>query len=163
MKLFILLLLTLTFSAQARIYNYPFKRGFSIRNFRNLTVPKPLAPVGKITIRGIRYNDHTANTTKSTSLAQAPTTVTITSRSLNFSQINGVTPQIRVFLQDANRPSNSFGVTGFGLTGLTANQGTLTIQIPNYHFLKNRTFHVAVFVYAGAPFHYANAGTLTIK
>ena len=112
-------------------------------------------PVGQVYIRGIPYQDHSANTRLSTATIQGGQSFRIESTTL---PLDG---QIRVTMQDVNR-GNGFGVTAFQLTNVRRSGNTLIVQAPNLPLLKNRTYHIAVFVY-GATNRTANAGRLTIR
>lgn len=117
--------------------------------------PTSLPPVGRVVIRGIWYEDHSAGTR----LAQS------TVRGGAFFRINSSTMvydgQIRVTMQDVTR-GNGFGVTAFRLTNVRRSGNSLIVQAPNLPLLKNRTYHIAVFVY-GTKNRTANAGRLTIQ
>jgi len=119
--------------------------------------PRPPAsqPVGQVFIRGLPYEDHSANTRLGSSTVQAGQSFRIESTSL---PLDG---QIRVTMQDVNR-GNGFGVTAYQLTNVRRAGNALIVQAPNLPVLTNRTYHIAVFVY-GSTNRTANAGRLTIR
>lgn len=121
-------------------------------------------PVGKINTRGIVYNDHSRNTTLSSQRVAGGGFFTISTRSLFYSGVPGSNRyDVRVVLQDANHPPNSSGgVTVYRLTNVQRNGTVLRVQAPNIPVLRNRTYHVTVFLIGPQPMHYAYAGTLTV-
>lgn len=121
-----------------------------------------IQPVGEIYIRNIRYNDHSRNAWMSPNNLVGGQFVTIGVNSLNLAQLSR-THQIRVVIQDVNRPPNSLGVTVFQLTNVRVSGNTLIAQTPNYPILRNRSYHLTVFALGPQPMHYAYPGVLTIR
>ena len=121
-------------------------------------------PVGQIYIRGLRYNDHSGNTTLAPAVANLGGVIEIASSSLFFEMLPGAAPRtVQVLLQDVNRPVNSFGVTVFELTSMVAAGTTLQVQLPLQPVFQGRSFHVTVFMIGAQPWHYAYAGIVNIQ
>lgn len=119
----------------------------------------PSARVGSIVIRGIPYQDHSAGTSLGPRTIPVNGSFTITSSTLNFN-----TPgTLKVVLQDASRPGNSYGFTVFQLSNVRRAGNRLLVQGPGLPIFRNRTFHVTVFLYTGSSNLYASAGTITFQ
>lgn len=127
--------------------------------------PPKLEPVGEVVIRGIRYQDHSRNTSMSTHSVQGGGFFTIVTRSLFFQGVPGSERyDIRVILQDTAAPPNSSGgVTAYRLTNVRAQGQVLTVQAPNHPVLRGRSYHVTVFLIGPQPMHYAYAGVLEVR
>jgi hypothetical protein len=129
---------------------------------RTIGVPRAIAlqppacqSVPTVYIRNLKYDDYSRYTRMSTtSLAPG-----------GFLQINtscmAFDGRIVVTLQDVNR-GPGFGVTAFQLTNVRVNGNTVIAQVPNHPIFRNRTFHVAIFVY-GRPWKTANPGQFSIR
>ena len=136
-------------------------RGFTIvRGSLVATAPAPppgpsCQPLPSVYIRGLKYEDYSGNTRLSTTRVNPGGFFQIQSSCLRYDG------RVVVTLQDVNR-GNGFGVTVFQLTNVTTNGNVLTAQAPNLPILRNRTYHVAVFVY-GQPWKTANPGQLSIQ
>jgi hypothetical protein len=125
-------------------------------NSRNIRVAQPACQQpSSVYIRNLRYDDYTRMTRLSTTSVAPGGFFQIVSNCL---PIDG---QIIVTLQDVSR-GPGFGVTAFRLTNVRVNNGSITAQAPNLPIFRNRTYHVAVFVY-GQPWKTANPGQLTIR
>jgi len=111
--------------------------------------------VSPVYIRGLRYNDYSRFVSVATPNVGLGGFIRISTRCLPF---NG---QLVVTLQDTAR-GNGFGVTAFRLTNVRIQGSTVVAQVPNLAIFRNRSFHVAVFVY-GSPWSHANAGTVSIR
>lgn len=127
--------------------------------------PAPLEPVGEIYIRGIKYLDHTRNTSMSPTVVQGGGFFTIVTRSLFFQGVPGSERyDVRVILQDTAAPPNSSGgVVSYRLTNVRAQGQVLTAQAPDHPVLRGRSYHVTVFLIGPQPMHYAYAGVLTVR
>ncbi|MBK9295228.1 MAG: hypothetical protein IPM57_12455 [Oligoflexia bacterium] len=152
------LLVLVSIKAVAQPVTYPFK---PIRRPVPILINPALQPVGQIYIRNIRYNDHSRNSWMSPHQLVGGQFVTIGINSLNLQQISR-THQIRVVIQDVNRPPNSFGVTVFQLVNVRVVGNTLVAQTPPYPILRNKSYHLTVFALGPQPMHYAYPGVLTI-
>ncbi len=108
-----------------------------------------------VTIRGLRYDDYSGNTRLSTTRVNGGGFFQIVSNCLHYDG------RIVVTLQDVTR-GGGFGVTVFQLTNVSTSGNVLTAQAPNLAIYRNRTYHVAVFVF-GQPWKTANPGQLTIQ
>ena len=119
--------------------------------------PRPSAcqPVS-VTIRNLRYDDYSRYTRLSTTSINAGGYFQIRSNCLQY---NG---PVVVTLQDVSRGSGP-GVTAFRLTNVSVNGSVLTAQGPTLSLFRNRTYHVAVFVYGQRPWKTANPGQITIR
>jgi hypothetical protein len=107
-------------------------------------------------IRNLLYNDYSSSTRLSFTSVATGGFFQITSNCL---PLNG---QVVVTLQDVNR-GPGFGVTAFRLTNVRVSGNTLTAQAPALPLFRNRTYHVAVFVYGQQPWNTANPGQITIR
>lgn len=130
------------------------------------SIPVPVRPqpsvatrctaVPSVYIRNLKYDDYTRYSKLSTNTVGLGGFIQIATRCLPYDG------QVVVTLQDANRPSNSAGVTAFRLTNVRYGPNGVTAQMPNHPIFRNRTFYVAVFVY-GQPWKTASPGAVTIQ
>ncbi len=134
------------------------------RSLRPIQTPTPApapprsAPVTKTHIRGIPYDDHSANTSLRQGTVSLGQFFTITTTSFPWN-----TPgTIKVVMQDVTRGSG-YGVTVFQLRNVRRQGNSLIVQAPAHQIYKNRSYYITVFHYPGSVNNYASAGTLRIQ
>ncbi len=124
-----------------------------------------IQPVGEIYIRGIKYTDHSRNTTLTPTQVGPGGWIHINTSSLMYSGApNSPRYDLRVIIQDTAQPPNSSGgVTAYRLTNVRAQGTSISAQMPNYPVLRNRSYHVTVFLIGPQPMHYAYAGVVRLN
>jgi hypothetical protein len=120
--------------------------------------PQPQACPGvpSVYIRNIRHDDYSKLSKLSTTTVAPGGFIRISTRCLKYDG------QVVVTIQDANRPTNGYGVTAFRLTNVRYGPDGVTAQMPDHPIFRNRTYHIALFVY-GQTAKTANPGYVTIR
>lgn len=124
-----------------------------------------IKPVTRTVIRGIPYNDHSANTSLWPSTAPPGGWISIQSNSWFFERtVTAPGYRMKVVIQDVNAPPNSSGgVTVFELRNWFARGTVIQAQLPMLGLFHHRSFHVTVFAWGPQGNMYTYAGVVKIQ